>query len=308
MSSRFFLAVDGGGTKTDVLCADENGVIRGEGISGPTSLTATNVGAASFNLREGIRQAVEALPKEAQLASLAMGLAGMDTPSEEEKARKIFQDAIKDFHIERFILVNDTIIGLESDTDSPNALVLIAGTGSSCWGRNEAKQTAKASGYDYLLTDQGSGYWIGRQVLRAAVASFDHTGPKTMLEDLVCKQYQIKSIAQLKDHVYNPSLSKTEVAESSPLCTQAFEADDEVAIQIFNEAIDELYKMAEAVINRLHFSDKPADLVLVGSITQIPYVYEHLTKRLNNHYSELTIKAPEKPPVYGALKLAMREV
>lgn len=307
MPDQFFLAVDGGGTKTQVLCANAAGEVQGEGVAGPTNLTATNFGAASFNLREGIRQATESLPEDADLSVMVMGLAGMDTPSEEVMARKIFSEAIADYHIEQFVLVNDTIIGLEGDSNNPNAVVLIAGTGSSCVGRNAEGKTAKAGGYDYLLTDQGSGYWIGREVLRAAMASWDHTGPKSLLEDLVCQQYQIKSILDLKDHVYNPDLGKGEVAESSRLCSEAFEQGDEVARQIFNQAVDELFTMVQAVMTRLHLVDKPTDIVLVGSITKIPYVNEKLDAKLNEQFPQLTIKDPEKPPVYGALKMALRE-
>ena len=64
--AKYFLAVDGGGTKTDVVCANENGDVIGRGVSGPTNITTTSVGAASFNLIEAIRQSIESLPIEAR--------------------------------------------------------------------------------------------------------------------------------------------------------------------------------------------------------------------------------------------------
>jgi N-acetylglucosamine kinase-like BadF-type ATPase len=307
MSAKYFLAVDGGGTKTKVLVADEQGQVVGEGQTGPTSITATSVGAASFNLREGIRQATQSLPQDRELVALCMGLAGMDTPTEEVAARKIFSDAFRDYHIGQFILVNDTVIGLEGNTDKPNAFVLIAGTGSACFGRNEAHQTAKASGYDFLLTDQGSGYWIGHQVLRRAVQSFDGTGQKTLLEQLVCQQYRLESILELKDHVYNPVLTKTEVAASSRLCSTAFEQNDPIAQGIFNQVINDLYAMAQAVVERLQMKDKDVDCVLVGSITKIPYINQQLVARLQQNFPKVQIKTPEKEPVYGGLKIALRK-
>ena len=58
---QYILGIDGGGTKTDVICADLNGATVGHGSSGPTNITTTSIGAASFNLIEAVRQAMETL-------------------------------------------------------------------------------------------------------------------------------------------------------------------------------------------------------------------------------------------------------
>ena len=87
---QLFLGIDGGGTKTDVICTDEHGAEFGSGSSGPTNLTSTSVGAASFNLKEAVRQALEKVTEEYQLESVVMGLAGLDTEQEYEIAHKTF--------------------------------------------------------------------------------------------------------------------------------------------------------------------------------------------------------------------------
>lgn len=303
----YVLAVDGGGTKTHALCADENGQVIGEGFSGPTSLTATTIGAASFNLREVVRQATEPLPEGSQFTCMVMGLAGMDTSIEEETARDTFTKVLSDRLIDNFVLVNDSIIALESGTDAKNALVIIAGTGSNCYGRNAQGETARSSGMDYILTDQGSGYAIGRAVLRRAVKSFDGRGPKTMLEQFVCQHFHIESIAQLKPKVHNPPLSKTEIAELSQLCLMAYDQGDNVAKEIFDYNVDLQVEMAAAVIKRLKLEAMPTDCVLVGSITKIAYVQTNLTAKLKEKYPQLSIVVPTQAPAYGALKMALKQ-
>lgn len=189
--SEYYLAVDGGGTKTDVMCVDETGAVIGTGSSGPTSLTVSAIGAASFNLIEAVRVAIESKPEIRQFKKVVFGLAGVDTVEERDRAEEIFRRALSHYQFEEFILLNDSEIALVNGSDSPNALILVSGTGSICYGKNSQGQTARVSGMDYLLADQGSGYSIGRKVLHAAVKSFDGRGQKTSLEGLVCEHFMV---------------------------------------------------------------------------------------------------------------------
>ncbi len=302
---KYYIAVDGGGSKTKVLCADQDGNQVGEGLSGPTSLTATSIGAASFNLREGVRQATQEIPDDAQLVCLVMGLAGLDTPAEEEMAHRVFRDAVSHLKIQSFHLFNDIMIALESGSDNPNAVAIISGTGSNCFGRNEHGQTAKTGGLDFLLTDQGSGYNIGWHVLKAATKSFDGRGPKTVLETLICDFFHVTSIDQLKTVIYNPTLSKTEVAELSKLCHQAYDDGDVVARKIIEYEIGELVIMINTVVNKLQLQHSQFDCVCTGGIITIPHIRQPLTQKLHQSYQHVSIVFPEKDPVHGALKMAL---
>lgn len=304
--NQYFLAIDGGGTKTHVLCVDSTGQVVGEGISGPTSLTVSSIGAANFNLREAVRQATEQL-KDFQIQKAAMGLAGMDTQKEYDLAYDTFSKVFLDYSTKEFVLYNDIVISLEGGTDNPNALAIIAGHGSNCYGRNQAGQSAKTSGMDYLLTDQGSGYEIGRYVLRTAVKSFDGRIPKSRIEELVCDHFKIQSIQDLKDEVYNPILSKTEVASLANVCAAAFNEGDKIAIEIYDHAIDELYLMAATVISRLGLEQTQVDCVLSGKILKIDYIKQSLTQKLTAAFPQINVVSPELDRVHGAVKIALRK-
>ncbi|HYD35626.1 MAG TPA: BadF/BadG/BcrA/BcrD ATPase family protein [Vitreimonas sp.] len=304
---KYVLAVDGGGTKTHVLCADETGQVIGEGYAGPTNMTAITPGAASFNLREGVRQATEKLEPGFVIQNMVMGLAGADSVEEEQNARQVFLQVLQDYTIENLTLVNDTVIALANGSEATDALILVAGTGSNCFGHNSEGKTAKAGGMDYILADQGSGYSIGRAVLRKAVKSFDGRGPHTELEQFVCEHFKISSIAELKPKVHNPLLTKTEIAELAQVCLRAFDQGDATAKDIFDHNLDELYTMATAVINRLGLKDKKVDLVLAGSITKIAYIQNNLTKRLQEYCPALNVIVPTTAPVHGALKMALKK-
>lgn len=310
MKDIFYLAVDGGGTKTDAICADSTGAVIGRGLAGPTNLTSTSVGAASFNLIEAIRQAIETLPEDQHsgFPILVMGLAGLDSQEEYEEAYRTFSRAIAHYKIDKFILINDSIIALENGTENPNSVIVISGTGSICFGKNDKGETGKTSGMDYLLADQGSGYAIGRRVLREAVKSYDGRAPKSVLEELVCQHFKIATILELKNEVYHPPLSKIEVAELAPLCTKAFEQGDIVATDIFDRTIADIVTNVIALVKKLDLEQKQFDFVLSGTVTKIPYINEGICGIFQSEYPQAKIIIPEGDPVFGGLKLALKEV
>lgn len=304
--ANYYLAADGGGTKTDVICADEQGTVIGKGSSGPTNLTSTSVGAASFNLNEAVRQALEPIiDANPNFVCFAMGLAGLDTDEEIAVAKDIFVRALSHYNIGEMLVVNDSQIALENGSSAKNAVVLISGTGSIAYGRNEREKSVKTGGMDYLLTDQGSGYYIGRQVLREAVKSYDGRREKTVLEHMVCEYFRINSIAELKQHVYNPPLTKIEVAQLAKVCSQAYQQGDEVAADIFDHAIDELELHVQVVIEKLGLQTTPFELVLSGAVVQLDHVQSLLLERLKESYPNIKVITPTQPPVFGALKLAL---
>ncbi|NCN50829.1 MAG: hypothetical protein GW925_00065 [Candidatus Pacebacteria bacterium] len=300
------MAIDGGGTKTKVICADENGEIVGEGLSGPTSLTVSNLGAASFALREGIRQATQNLPPGFTIKRLVMGLAGIDTEQEREKSETSFKHVLSDFQVEEFQFMNDIYIALRTATDSNDALAIIAGTGSNCYGLNSEGQSHKTGGLDYIISDQGSGYAIGLAVLQMAAKSFDGRIAPSKLESKVNEYFETSSIPELKHSVYNPVLSKMQIAALARLAFEALAEGDKTAKHIIEQAGEELLLMATVVIERLGLNNRKSDCVFAGKVLLNDYMKEYVSSRLNQAYPSVRIVIPDKDPVHGALKLAMQ--
>lgn len=302
----YVLAIDGGATKTSALSADLSGQVIGQGSAGPTSLATASVGAASFNLREAIRQATQQLPEGFAIKKAVMGLAGLDTQKEMTKSLEVFDPILNFFKINQFQLVNDSLIALVGGTDNPNSIVLISGTGSICYGHNEANETARVSGMDYLLADQGSAYYIGRRVLRHAVKSYEGRENTSQLQKLVNEHFRITDTNQLKDLVYNPPLTKNEVAALAGLCYLAFKNGDEIAKIILDQTVEQLTKMVTTVVGRLKIQQEQIDGVLAGSVMGCEYVKSNIVLSLKKEQPNLTPIFPSKPHVYGALKMALQ--
>lgn len=183
--------------------------------------------------------------------------------------------------------------------------MVISGTGSIAYGRTADGRTAKAGGMDYLLADQGSGYAIGLATLQAAVKSFDGRSEKSLLESLVCEHFATTSIETIKTQVYNPVLTKIEVAEFAQLCFTAHNSGDEVASQILARATDELLELAVAVTKRLELHNKNTPVVLAGAVLRQEPIKSGVSQRLETEFSH-KILYPENPPVFGAVNLAVQ--
>lgn len=306
IESGIVLAVNGGGAATQAVAATLDGTVVGSGAAGSTSLAMSSIGAAAFNLREAVRQAVQSLPTVPPIHALVMGVSGMDTAHEEEQARSVFSSVLQQYEVKNFELVNDVVTALEAGTDSQNAIVLLSGIGSHCYGRNELGQVAHASGMDALLSDQGSGYMVGRATLRMAVKSYDGRTQKSILEKLVCEHFQIASISVLKDVVTTPPLSKAEVASVAQCCEEALISGDWAAKMIAAEAVLELTKMTTAVSEKLQLQSKPYEVLLAGDMMKHDWILTPLLSQLKTNVPQAVIKPLEQEVVFGALKRALR--
>jgi len=306
--TEYLLALDGGGTKTDVVCADLTGNVLAQGVSGPTNIIAVGESVAGLNFLAAIQQVTAQLPADSHCKVLTFGLAGADTAAEIAAAQAFFAQKATSMNISKFILVNDIDCVLESDTDQQNAVALISGTGSNCVGRNQSGQRAQTSGLDFLLADEGSGYEIGRKVLRAATSSFDGRGPKSRLESQLTEFFHVQNFPDLKEKIYNPPLSKTQIADLTLLCVKAFEEGDAVAEEILIETAEELLKMVSTVIEKLQLSTSSVDIICVGSVAKNAFVFDNLKKRLGEIFPQANLRLLDKNPVFGGVKLALKNI
>ena len=85
--------------------------------------------------------------------------------------------------VDQVVIVNDATAALVGGTGHPFGVVCVAGTGSIAFGVNRAGERARAGGWGHLLGDEGSGYAIGLEALRAVCRASDGRGPQTALTD-----------------------------------------------------------------------------------------------------------------------------
>src|ERR1044072_6004570 len=190
-----FLGIDGGGTKTHAVITTASYKIIGEGFSGASNPVRVGFDTAVANINQAIKQACEhAHTTPHDTAAGCAAIADISHPIHYHTMRKALDARLRMDHLE---LVTDARAALEGALDGRQGIVLIAGTGSIAMGMNEARQVERSGGWGPTLGDEGSGYDIARQALKAVAASFDGRAPRTALTERICQQLGIRSAKEL---------------------------------------------------------------------------------------------------------------
>jgi N-acetylglucosamine kinase-like BadF-type ATPase len=169
-------------------------------------------------------------------------------------------------------VTNDAELAL-SALPATVGVVLIAGTGSIALGRNAQGQTTRSGGWGHILGDEGSGYVLGLQALRAAVRAADGRGPQTLLLERILQHWQLQQADDIIGEVYGND-DKAKIARLSSYVLQAEQDGDPVAHEIIQYNLDELVLVVRSVSTKLGFNaQQPLPLALSGGLllNEIPF-------------------------------------
>ena len=236
-----------------------------------------------------------------EIAGLVVGMAGTSTLS----ARALLEKALADAGWTGPLrLLGDQEIALAGAVESPGML-LIAGTGSVCCGRDAAGNLFRVGGYGYLIDDCGSGWAIGRDILAAVVRAEDGRGPATVFTQGVFQRLRLASVPQLITWLYAPETGKRDVAALASLLPEALSQGDKAAEAIAAKAANDLAEMAETGWEKSGL--EKGSLALTGSILlHVPAVRDQLEARLSRSCPRLRITLPMATPAEGAAKIAQK--
>jgi glucosamine kinase len=299
----YVLGIDAGGTKTVCQLADEKGEVLAEARRGGANLQAVGELEVEKVLHEVMEDAIG--DRDIVPAAICLGIAGVDRPDDAGVVRAIMR---RIGYKARCLVVNDALVALEAGAPAQPGIVVIAGTGSIAYGRNDRNQAARAGGWGFMLGDEGSGYWIGRAALRAVLREADRRGPATRLTGLLLDYYGVPRAQDLIHQVYHGTLRPSAIASLAQCVQSAFSAGDEAAIGILRSAADQLESSALSVARRLEMIGSAFPFVLSGGMFRaVPWLEEELSRRLPlaSPHSWTTLLDVE--PALGAVRLALEE-
>jgi N-acetylglucosamine kinase len=305
---KYVLGIDGGGTKTGALIADEEGHVKGWGMGGPSNYDDVGMEKA----KDGIEEAVQAARRRAALLDapfdfVFLGMAGVVSDEDRAVIRLIARqlELAGDQNID---VDHDCRIALAGGLSGRPGIVLIVGTGSSCYGENANGESWIAGGWGHLISDEGSSYWLGIQAMRCAAASHDGR-LHSVLKDLVQDHFRLREMRDLMHRMYVKGLSRAEVASLAPLVIRAAHERDAVALDLLDQGADLLTEMVRAVADKLHFTGQPYELALVGGLLNAgEVVASPLRAAIQKQLPDCQVVFAELPPASGAALLALRSL
>src|SRR4051794_2458872 len=177
------VAVDAGGTHTRAVVVAPTGRCLGYAVAGGGNPTAVGPESAAGSVADSVVEALgraEVPSTQIRLVVLAMAGAG-STPVADHLRRRLAGIGLD----APTVFESDLLATYVSGTPAPDGYAVIAGTGAGAIRVEDGRQVAVADALGWLLGDEGSGFWIGRRVVRAALADLDGRGPSTALTPLM---------------------------------------------------------------------------------------------------------------------------
>ena len=263
-SHNIYLGVDGGGTKSHAVLFDEEKTVVGEGFAGASNPLRVGVETAVANIFQAVDAACDAANKSrGDITAATFGLAGVRRTDMRQRVR---ERLARELGIKAVEVYTDAEIALYGTTLGKAGVVVIAGTGSICYGQNEAGETAIAGGWGPLAGDEGGGSSIAKRGLQAIAKALDGRGNYTKLSEAGTGYFRSSSPENLLIAIYAPQMDNAKIAGFARLVVETAQTGDEIAVEILRDAGVELGLAVNAVIKKLKLKNKKIPIGQVGSI------------------------------------------
>lgn len=306
----YYLGIDGGGSKT--TCSIGNDVSElARATAGPSNITRVGQERARESLHLAIREACAiAKVNPQQVQRVCIGVAGAGRAEIANAVRKIVAEVI----LGEIQVTGDMEIALAAGFGEGPGVIVIAGTGSIAYGRNAKGQIARAGGWGFAISDEGSAHWIGRAAVATWLRVLD-LGTEENQEDrrvaesspLFC---EIKAAWGLQsfDEFLRKGNSHPDFAGLFPAIVTAAGAGDELAGSVLAQAGAELVQLVEIVIRRLFAADivkASIPLAMVGGVFKhSARVREVFCDEVRKLALRIEVSPQIVEPVLGALEMA----
>lgn len=309
--------VDGGATHTRLILLDEAGNVLGTGQSGPSNLDNISNTLLVKNLSDALAKACSQKGINSfQIDAFFLGMAGVVSESD----KNIIHRAVNQLPLKKNISVeidHDIRIALAGGlAGKPEGIAVIAGTGSSCYGRNRDGKSWMSGGWGHLLDDYGSGYDIGLNAIKAVLRSYDGRSAETTMTKPLLEILQIDAVPDIMNTVYYNGLNKSghpmtkeEIATLASVVFEEANNNDDTALAILNSGAAELAQMIKAVMKTLDLKPESTPVTYAGGILSNYEFYRYLlSQQLEVLIPGTSLTHPQFDPVTGAGLLALQLV
>jgi len=301
--SGIVVGIDGGGSKTLAIVADDAGETLGR-FTGPASaLRSGDVEQSAAVIAEAVRGALAAAKQgDAIPRSLCAGIAGVGR----EADRLRLEQAVSRLGIADSVSVDtDFSIALDDAFRDGPGVLLIAGTGSVAFGRSPAGATARCGGWGPVCGDEGSGAWIGRRALSIVTGAADGREPETALTGALLTTLQLDETNDLI--AWAGQASTTELAALAQVVMGVANAGDLRANALVALAVEELVLHVRSLARQLFVDERAAIPVALsgGLMKRGSLLRKRLEHRLRSLVPGSEVRSDPVDAARGAVRRAL---
>src|SRR5438876_4406606 len=218
------VGMDAGGTKTRAFAVTRAGEIVGRGAGGGANLLSAPdaQGSIAAALREALGGRVP--------VAIVLSSAGGEREADRAKGRAILAALVGP--AVRVEVTHDAKAALYAGNPAGCGVVLISGTGSISYGRNDQGIEARCGGWGYLVGDEGSAVWIGQEGLRAASYDHDGRGSPTQITHHLFDDLGVTDFNGVLPQLYGKPHPAPAILASTRAVARAFAEGDAIAVNI----------------------------------------------------------------------------
>ena len=302
--STLVVGIDGGGSKTTVSVAGARGADLAS-ILGPPSAVRPGLVAKSVDTIERlVAEALDAADKSGERPSaICIGVAGVGRDAE---FAAFFSEMQSRDLTDELVVLPDAVVALEDAFGDEAGILLIAGTGSVCYGRSPTGKLARCGGWGFFCGDEGSGAWIGRRALSVVTASADGREPETALVGALLHALTLAKIEELVSWGANATVQQ--LAQLAPIVVSVAATGDLRANSILAIAAEELVLHVRTLAKDL-FADERAALPVAfsgGLMQPGSFLRKLVEHRLRSAVPGAAVRHDPVVPVRGAVRVARR--
>jgi glucosamine kinase len=300
----FYLALDAGGTKTQCWVADETRVLA-KATTGTVKLMNVGEPMATDRLKALIADVLRQAGVDAQnVKRTAVGLAGIGSESVCSWAQHVLSSAVGG----ELLLLGDEEIALDAAFEDGPGILVIAGTGSNIAGRCADGRMVGAGGWGPVIGDEGSGYWIGLEAIRAGLRAKDR-GVDTCLLREIQNYWKLNDLGELV--AYANAAERPAFGDLTHVVVRCAERDDALATSVLRRAGEELAESVSLVASKMAalgcVSSETKRVAFAGSVLgQIAAVRETFIERVHAAVPGSVVRDEAIEPLEGALWKARR--
>ncbi|MGC9328313.1 MAG: BadF/BadG/BcrA/BcrD ATPase family protein [Candidatus Hinthialibacter sp.] len=299
----YIFGIDGGGTQSRAVLMTDFGKVVYVG-KGPALnyhyVGASQVSSSVKRLFNEALQNARARPDECR--GVCLGLAGAGQEKDQAILQPLFDEL---FGGERCLLLSDAEIALISGALAETGIIVLAGTGSMIYGRNKDGLDGRIGGYGPTLSDEGSGYHIGLEGLKAIAWRHDGLLEEVGFQQSIFEYMGFHQVSDMIDWINSNASSREQIAALAEILVRAASEDDPLAEEILNRQAEYLARFIDALHRRLSFPES-VDIVLSGGLfSDASYYWQLVRRKIHYYLPGANIISPRMEPVMGAAIYAL---
>ncbi|MFC1726304.1 BadF/BadG/BcrA/BcrD ATPase family protein [candidate division KSB1 bacterium] len=296
---KYIISIDCGGNKTEIIAVNLQGkIIDRKRFPGISYSYHTNEYFIK-KIQDFIERFINGFNSEVtDIEYLILGSSGV---YREEEINYISTELSKNYR--NVNVFSDVEMGFYAAFPLGCGILLSVGTGSICFGIDKKGRKYRAGGLGYLLGDEGSGFYIGKMGIKAALESFDRGEKGSILHKELLDFFNVNSFEEVVPLIYKSKKHTKLVSGFAPVIINAASKGDAKCSKIINTSIDELVKLIQTVRSMGEFDDPEINVKITGGVVKHnSYFFNKLLEKL----SGLKVELVRKPNVAGGINYILK--